>query len=931
MNASTTICDCCDGITTETPVALNNRPGLAAIQYRVGNWAQFKASMLAALSTTPELAGLHTRDDDDFSIALLDAWAIACDILTFYQERIANESYLGTATELLSIAELARLIGYKPSPGVAASAALAFIMDAPLPLPKLPPGTLIPVSQANSAPTQVALGSGLKVQSIPDPGQLPATFETSTTVIGRASWNAIRPRTSLPVDSGGENASANVRLTGLHSELQVGDPLLLIAGDSTQNVQRIAGLSLDNDTRTTTVQFESNFSETPAALPTTQGQVYSWQIGIDDTLVWDSIKGFLWQDQNDLVAIATARSWSLDQLEAAINAWRGQIAPFADPPLQVFTLKVRASLFGHNAPTWLSLPASLRFDQGVRQVDSSGKPTASFTFVPAAFPTDWDDFNYLYYDQTFADAALQTPPITSFDLDTLYPPLVSGDFLVLQSSDKAAPTVIAPILSAVAVSRSDYMLSAKVTRIILDVDWNSVAMFGFRTTSILGQTDPLPVAEIALNDVVDNSAPLMLDGAYLSLKVGQLVAISGTSADSSNATRNEVTAIKSLSLIDGFTTLTFDPELIGRYVRDTATLNCNVVPATHGETRSEILGGGDATQPFQRFKLSQPPLTYVSAATPSGSRSTMLVRVNGIAWTEVPWLYGHGPTEKVYTLSVDQAGTNWVQFGDGVSAGARLTSGVNNVVATYRQGIGLAGMVAAGKLSTLLSRPLGLKNVSNPLPSSGGGDPETLAQARANAPVTVRTLDRIVSLEDFEDFSRASAGIAKARVAWTWDGTRNVACVTVAGLGGALVQPGTDQYRNLLTAMQQAGDGTVPVSLCDYSSVTFTLAATIIADPAHDGPTVLAAVQAAVTQAFSFDARDFMQPVYRSEVIAVMQDVPGVMALTLDGLAYSGATLLGSQPDALVAAAPTLGSGGLVGAQLLTLRPGPLTNVVLAS
>ena len=43
---------------------------------------------------------LKTRDADDFSIALLDASAVMLDILTFYQERLANESYLRTATQL---------------------------------------------------------------------------------------------------------------------------------------------------------------------------------------------------------------------------------------------------------------------------------------------------------------------------------------------------------------------------------------------------------------------------------------------------------------------------------------------------------------------------------------------------------------------------------------------------------------------------------------------------------------------------------------------------------------------------------------------------------------------------------------------------------------------------------------------------------------
>src|SRR5271166_1383330 len=108
-------CGCCAGIETETPEPIFNRPGLSAIAYRVGTQVTFKASLLAALSSSdqPALAGLRTRDDSDFSIALLDAWATCLDILTFYQERIANESYLRTAVDAASVMGLAQLVGYK--------------------------------------------------------------------------------------------------------------------------------------------------------------------------------------------------------------------------------------------------------------------------------------------------------------------------------------------------------------------------------------------------------------------------------------------------------------------------------------------------------------------------------------------------------------------------------------------------------------------------------------------------------------------------------------------------------------------------------------------------------------------------------------------------------------------------------------------------
>ena len=80
-------CDCCTGIGPSTPGVVFNRPGLSAIAYRSGTWHEFKESLLAALADSqhPELAGLATRADDDFSIALLDAVATVGDVLSFYR------------------------------------------------------------------------------------------------------------------------------------------------------------------------------------------------------------------------------------------------------------------------------------------------------------------------------------------------------------------------------------------------------------------------------------------------------------------------------------------------------------------------------------------------------------------------------------------------------------------------------------------------------------------------------------------------------------------------------------------------------------------------------------------------------------------------------------------------------------------------------
>jgi hypothetical protein len=150
-------CGCCAGIAAETPQGIANRAGLPAIAYRIGDYARFRASMHAALSSSrfAPLGTLRTRDDDDFTIGLIDALACSADVLTFYQERIANESWLRTARERVSLQELGKLLGYRLRPGAAAETWLAFALETP---PVAPPN--LPAEPGNfvtGTPARLAL------------------------------------------------------------------------------------------------------------------------------------------------------------------------------------------------------------------------------------------------------------------------------------------------------------------------------------------------------------------------------------------------------------------------------------------------------------------------------------------------------------------------------------------------------------------------------------------------------------------------------------------------------------------------------------------------------------------------------------------------------------------------------------------------------
>ena len=78
------------------------------------------------------------------------------------------------------------------------------------------------------------------------------------------------------------------------------------------------------------------------------------------------------------------------------------------------------------------------------------------------------------------------------------------------------------------------------------------------------------------------------------------------------------------------------------------------------------------------------------------------------------------PNATVFVTREDNNGKTHVMFGDGVN-GARLPTGVNNVVATYRVGAGAASP-PAGKLTVIAKSYPGLRSVLNPVAVSGGSD-----------------------------------------------------------------------------------------------------------------------------------------------------------------------------------------------------------------
>ena len=867
-------CGCCEGVEVVTPLSVASRPGLAALHYRVGTHAAFLETMLARLSSSefPALADCRPRDSSDFSVALLDGWATIADVLTFYQERIANEGYLHTATEARSVLELARLVGYELRPGVAASVYLAYTLD---------------------DGHDVVIPTGSRVQSVPGPGELPQPFETSEPLNAHSALNVLRPRLTRPQVI--TRGTRKVWFGGIATGLQKGDGLLVDLGDGDNRFfERVAAVDVDHEAQRTVVTLGTEDADEPGPAP----------IALRDLVraLVTSARGqqLLRRDKEvgDPPAFPSTGAGG-DRYLRLLSNFRPDLAqaltkavasaPVTEPQaVRVYAMRTKASVFGHNAPLKVTPHTNAEptfrewtfFEhEQITEVADTVNLDASYDKV---LPNSWVVIDYNAVDQ---------------DVKAL-PPKIFDDAGVLITRARQVNA---------GASRAQYGMSGPTTVVMLDDEWLDRAYLHnrkpgdefeiVRKSAVFVQSEELTLAEEPIPDDVCGTV-LELDALYDGLDPGRALVVSGERADvdgTSGVLAAELVRVAAVAqvptlhaaprpgdMVHSFVLLDGDG-LDHCYERATLSIYGNVVHATHGETRAEVLGSGDATVPFPRFTLRQSPLTYVSAPTPSGVQSSLEVRVNEVRWPARSSLAELGSTDRGYITRTDDASATTVVFGDGTH-GRRLPTGIENVRAGYRNGIGKGGNLDIGRLTQLATKPLGVKDVNNPVPATGGADADGRDQAKANVPVSLKAFDRLVSLADYADFARVFAGVGKATATRLTAGHRRVVFVTVAGVDDIPIDESSDLLVNLRRALHRFGDPDLAVEVGPRRLLLADLTAGVRLDPDYEWASVEPNIRDALVTALGFDHREIGQDLSESEVLAIIQRQPGVVSVWLDSI-----------------------------------------------
>lgn len=130
-------------------------PGLPALALRqLSGFPEYREAMLSAVPTKPPLAGWGARGEADLGVMLIEAWAYVLDVTAFYDARVAERSYLGTAPDATSAARLTALVGHRPRPAMAARVVLAAEVDGADPV-VVPKGTAFLSEPFGAEPPQV--------------------------------------------------------------------------------------------------------------------------------------------------------------------------------------------------------------------------------------------------------------------------------------------------------------------------------------------------------------------------------------------------------------------------------------------------------------------------------------------------------------------------------------------------------------------------------------------------------------------------------------------------------------------------------------------------------------------------------------------------------------------------------------------------------
>ncbi len=809
----------------------------------------------------------------DYAWEIMRTYARASHVLTEYLDAYANEGYIGTATQWDNVRRLVEMLDYHPAPPASAETFVALLAKE---------------GKVGSVAT------GFAYKNKPDDGSKASVFETLADVDIDVALNTLRAKdwnkSQLNFAYSGSNYIAEFPLTAPLEEVAVGTLgiLLIEKTSSTVGVSvRVDGVS------DTALQLKG--WEKPVAFPST---VLRHQVRLllkpefkqapsmtGDNVVVLGEHGLI---VDDVVAWEIGSTWHAAYVEAVQGASvrLSHTAPAVGRPLYLATYSEASVMIEDEDNNEVNAVVIPPVGANARK-DGALWNASSLNNTISAVPHEDSDgitvlFDYVVYAPTrrkiyyvpVADpvAVVMRSNPQGFVIEGDPGKLAHGDWMFAQSStgseaaaitelnesDKTFELKLSPTVSAAEILYGDFEIDVRP------------ADYAVNAT---------PVFETALAKRSDNHSILSLEKIPDALELGRVLIVSG---------KNEAirVTVKEINIAAG--TIKVAPAIPGselsasgttnEYTRYDAMIYGNVVQAGHGETKNEkILGSGDATVPNQSFEFNVADVSFVVDSNfPSGVRAAIEIVIDQRTWKQVATLNDSDPEDPHYMVRMKEDGTLNITFGDG-RHGRRITTGSNNIRVSYRVGVGLAANLSAYSLEKEVKPHALVDSLVQPLAASGGNAMEGVSSLRENAPASLLTLQRAVSLSDFTNLAQSNSSVWQARAIRLLPpglGRSDMIEVVIVPAGGGELGALADSLQETLS--QHALPG-VQISISKYQSVILDLDIIIrIKIDEFDADLVTENVRQTLVDAFSLEQSGLGEPLYRSQIIEVIEGVVGV-------------------------------------------------------
>lgn len=289
----------------------------------------------------------------------------------------------------------------------------------------------------------------------------------------------------------------------------------------------------------------------------------------------------------------------------------------------------------------------------------------------------------------------------------------------------------------------------------------------------------------------------------------------------------------------------------------------------------------------QKTKVSDEDLGQTTGAIgqiyPLGNEyvhNSLELEIGGEVWERKDTLGRSTPTDKHYIVDISSNRLAYIIFGDNING---LNPPANqDIVANYYISEGEKGNVDINTIvktpfdfSPYISEPDYVK-ITNTQKAVAGSDYEGIEKIRRSVPLSLRTLDRAVTRQDYIDITKLAPGVDKATLHFECGKTIEI---YISPNGGGIA---SDELLNTTTAFineRKMVTTFVNVYPAGESYVQLVIDAT--ARFRRDGLTTKEDIIKAITGRYSYENSDVNRKIRKSDIIALVDNVESVDYLEL--------------------------------------------------